>query len=1182
MALPGPRPAAKKGTPSEGNPNFAQPSESKGGGKSSDLHPLTESKLSEDSGAFKSLPKSVQERISSERKSLQRKAVKESLTPEERKRLITSGGEPVIIDGQYFLDPEPEEETQRQRYLRAAAATKERILSGKERPAESASRIARVSGSEKFKELAERRRQELLAKAGKEAELAQVPQTYVKTGKDVGVISAQVYGKKREKEKQKFKPITIDKKPEGKFVDMTEYPYGKYEKKSISQFKEEQKLIGFEKRVAAGALLLKDVEKLRQEGIKYGDTTLVPLTPGLKRIETLSSVVTGGMGMPLEERGTVGGIAQGTVQALIGAPYYGIQFVTYAPEILSKSILSTEALIRPDTRKYAFIEGIRAQKEATSIVIDFVTSPGGIGFLLGAGASAAVSQISKPPKLIQYENIKYRTKTEGGVKVTEIGVKTKAGSSPKMFEYVSPSGTAKLKLGLVPADYASTGTLPMATSTSNIVIRTTGIKVFGKSIPIISLRTEKITTTIPDFDVYVKKQGEQKLGPKVNAYEIEGLTDMQKYHIDTAQSELDWGDINEAQYEKKIQKILKGAKGVKLPTTTTTKKMVYGGKAKGRKAEIILGKGKPKVQSKLPELKSAIPPPKTGVGTEVIQNIFELTQQEKIRISSAQEQIQLLKGEKGLTVKEAIFNIKQFKNKAGSSRVIEKFAAKRGGVFFGSATMQQLPEGFRLNPGDVDIYFPSKTESALSKRLIPKLQKKLIEVGEDVTIGKDMLSLEIRGEKVLEVKAGKGEITGEVAPEAGLGFDVDSKITVPFGKRTLSIKGLPKAKATKAGEQLKRKGIAATYFRPADVKGEAPPEFAEAGVLPRVKRTKDLPGFIVQSRGLIELRKTGMEEFNVKPSSVQKREIETEQATKALERYIDTFTPEQQKAIVKIIDENAPAKAKEIQFELVSEKAKTELKGVEPGDVLISPSTISKMPFKTKIIVEKKKEKSPTIKSRSIVTQAYPKYETPKIIISPATSPTKKSPGIIASLKITSPSRPDKSPGTRYTPPSPVISPSPSPSPYPSPSPSPSPYIFTPEKTTTTMPSGFYGSTKKPSTFSVLVRRRGVFRKIATVGSERRAFALGMARVKGTAAASFKIEGLRENVRARTLLPKEFRISKKEPGVFVQKRQFRISSAGEKGEITAKGLFAIKQKRRKEKYKSPFTIGGKSRFNIFG
>jgi len=111
--------------------------------------------------------------------------------------------------------------------------------------------------------------------------------------------------------------------------------------------------------------------------------------------------------------------------------------------------------------------------------------------------------------------------------------------------------------------------------------------------------------------------------------------------------------------------------------------------------------------------------------------------------------------------------------------------------------------------------------------------------------------------------------------------------------------------------------------------------------------------------------------------------------------------------------------------------------------------------------------------------------------------------------------------------------------------------------------------------FNVLVRRQGTFRDVGQFGSLREAFIKGRGIVENTAGASFKVEDKEGRVQSGGLkfLNNNFYASKREQGVFIEKRENRISTAGEKGEITFKGLFAIKtQSKTKTKNKGGFSI----------
>lgn len=88
---------------------------------------------------------------------------------------------------------------------------------------------------------------------------------------------------------------------------------------------------------------------------------------------------------------------------------------------------------------------------------------------------------------------------------------------------------------------------------------------------------------------------------------------------------------------------------------------------------------------------------------------------------------------------------------------------------------------------------------------------------------------------------------------------------------------------------------------------------------------------------------------------------------------------------------------------------------------------------------------------------------------------------------------------------------------------------------------------------------------IGKAKTKQEAFKIGKHRVEHTARASFKVRelGSTQVVRGyQGMFSKlKFRESKKEPGVFIQRRKFRISTAGEKKDIPYKGLQVQKVKR---------------------
>lgn len=105
--------------------------------------------------------------------------------------------------------------------------------------------------------------------------------------------------------------------------------------------------------------------------------------------------------------------------------------------------------------------------------------------------------------------------------------------------------------------------------------------------------------------------------------------------------------------------------------------------------------------------------------------------------------------------------------------------------------------------------------------------------------------------------------------------------------------------------------------------------------------------------------------------------------------------------------------------------------------------------------------------------------------------------------------------------------------------------------------------------FQTLVRRQGRFKTIGTSPTLEQAQRLGEINVKETAAASFKIT---KGETTQEINPGfGFTKSKRESGVIIQPREKRISTSGEKSEITFKGI-------RERKIKK----GLKKNFNLFG
>lgn len=101
---------------------------------------------------------------------------------------------------------------------------------------------------------------------------------------------------------------------------------------------------------------------------------------------------------------------------------------------------------------------------------------------------------------------------------------------------------------------------------------------------------------------------------------------------------------------------------------------------------------------------------------------------------------------------------------------------------------------------------------------------------------------------------------------------------------------------------------------------------------------------------------------------------------------------------------------------------------------------------------------------------------------------------------------------------------------------------------------------KRSSKFKLLVRKKGKFQERREGLDVASLFQQGVNIVKGGAEASFKIINESGSIVTPILNTSEFKESKRDKGVLVQQRSFRISSVGEKLDITYKGIEANKSR----------------------
>ena len=152
-------------------------------------------------------------------------------------------------------------------------------------------------------------------------------------------------------------------------------------------------------------------------------------SPGMKRIEQTASLITGGAGKPLEQRGLIGKTSQEVVQgamSLVTTPQYLVQ--------AGKKVAATgEGLIRPETREATLQEIKRAGKEtlqiykkpSTYISAALFAAPTAAGNILMGKSGFGVENAK-----IVYEDIKIPTKTGQQTVYKGIAVETTKRSQP--------------------------------------------------------------------------------------------------------------------------------------------------------------------------------------------------------------------------------------------------------------------------------------------------------------------------------------------------------------------------------------------------------------------------------------------------------------------------------------------------------------------------------------------------------------------------------------------------------------------------------------------------------------------------------------------------------------------------------------------------------------------------------
>ncbi len=615
---------------------------------------------------------------------------------------------------------------------------------------------------------------------------------------------------------------------------------------------------------------------------------------------------------------------------------------------------------------------------------------------------------------------------------------------------------------------------------------------------------ETTAFTIKGKPVKITEAGIEKINPKLfNKLKTKKKIDVKE--LDSVLKQLD----------PKGQIVKVTSVGLEIPNTGRSFPLFV--KTSGAKT-----KGKINIK----DLQKEIPIPRTATGTKALLRQFSLTSKEKRRIQSVTNALRSAVREKGNLVRNPLFNLETIKNKKRSSKLITNAIAEEQGIIFGSTTTQQLPKGFKLKAGDIDVAFPTKNEKELIE-FVKKLTKKLKKGGEKVEISpkNPLIIQDLKGGKVLEAKAGIDPtiLSGkEFANVGGLGFDFANikagqpfARTVPFGK----------AKAIEASEQQQRKGVASLFLKPSELKSQVPPKvakkfeaFLEAGVLPKeVRRTKDIAGFIVSSKGISSIQKGSKNPI---------RRLKGRNIDKSVDDFLGTFNEKQQKTIQKLIKEGTENPSKDL-FILKAEKIDNLIvRNIKPRKRITRASIASLSQGK----VPKR------FKGSSPLTSPIPK--SPKSpLISPKVSPKiSPKPSPKPSPKVS----PKISPVSKV---SPKVSPTVSPIPSPVPSPKVSPKITSPVspkiKLSPALPSPIpsklpKATTKLPSTLSIalkklkkqkgrvrgwqlFVKKEGKFRAVGKPQPKHKAIKRGAKVTRSTLSATFATRPTSTQVKGKKL-----------------------------------------------------------------
>ena len=574
--------------------------------------------------------------------------------------------------------------------------------------------------------------------------------------------------------------------------------------------------------------------------------------------------------------------------------------------------------------------------------------------------------------------------------------------------------------------------------------------------------------------------------------------------------------------------------------------------------------GTPKVQNKIsPEmLKGVIPQPVKAIEGKVFDELIDFTPAEKARVKAYTEAVRRFQTEKGIDPKNVQFPIEDLKDPGKASKIITEFTAEEGGVYFGSVVSKRLFGPFQSKKiGDIDLFFPEHTQKTITPRLA-ELAGELKRAGEDIEVSpQNPRVLQFKGgEKFLEVKTSQDILMPgeEIAPAGYRGFRFPELHSGELGKTA----PFDTSRSITAGEQFSRKVAGSLDVGP---RGPAEtPSFEEAGILGKKRASsprglKDTAGAFQMGLGIEAIKRTKISPLE---------QWRAASGGKALKDALGTYSSEQVKDIVNKINEltggkdiikvapkEPPASLKPVSS--ASLPTPSPLPGVSP-----KPSPVSVSPVSPRLSPGPSPSPSVSPSPGPSPSPSFSPGPSPSPSVSPSPRPS-PSP---------SPGFPSPTPSPGHSPgPSPGVTPSPSPSPRPSPSPSPTPSptpVYSPLiRRPPPSPSIFKRTAKRRRPgYEALVKKRGIWRRVNPRAlTKKEAIQKGAFEVDTTAAASFKIQKSRRPATGRFFGRTDTTSWVKKRGVYIEPARFRISTPGEKRQITFKGIKTQKSKRATKK-----------------